>query len=131
MYFHEIVNHIYSIIITNLVLPNIDNGLSFRNRHLTFRLVLYKTTQRTCMVYILNKKLCPVAKNMFCLFRITLAFLLISLSRQNERDSKRLLLNDPDVILARLTNMEHKMAQLQTELTEEKAKNGNLRQTMA
>ena len=120
MYFHEIVNHIYSIIITNLVLPNIDNGLSFRNRHLTFRLVLYKTTQ-----------LCPVAKNMFCLFRITLAFLLISLSRQNERDSKRLLLNDPDVILARLTNMEHKMAQLQTELTEEKAKNGNLRQTMA
>ena len=49
--------------------------------------------------------------------------MLISLSRQNERESKRLLLNDPDVILARLTNMEHKMAQLQTE-------NVNLRQTI-
>ena len=67
---------------------------------------------------------------MFCLFRLTLAFILVSLSRQNERDSKRLLLNDPDVILARLTNMEHKMAQIQTELTEEKSKNVNLRQTI-
>ena len=67
---------------------------------------------------------------MFCLFRLTLAFILVSLSRQNERDSKRLLLNDPDVILARLNNMEHKMAQIQTELTEEKSKNVNLRQTI-
>ena len=40
------------------------------------------------------------------------------------------MLNDPDVILARLTNMEHKMDQLQTEVTEEKSKNGILRQTM-
>ena len=67
---------------------------------------------------------------MFCLFRLTLAFILVSLSRQNERDSKRLLLNDPEVILARLNNMEHKMAQIQTELTEEKSKNVNLRQTV-
>ena len=81
---------------------------------------------------------------MFCLFRIGLAFIQFSLSRQNERDSKRLLLNDPDVILARVTNMEQKMtqvqtqnvnlqqtmAQIQTELTEEKTKNVNLRQTI-
>jgi hypothetical protein len=67
---------------------------------------------------------------MFCLFRLTLAFILVSLSRQNERDSKRLLLNDPEVILARLNNMEHKMAQIQRELTEEKSKNVNLRQTI-
>jgi uncharacterized protein YlxW (UPF0749 family) len=81
---------------------------------------------------------------MIWFYRITLAFSLISLSRQNERESKRLLLNDPDVILARLTNMEQKMAQLQTEnvnlqqtmaqiqteLTEEKTKNVNLRQTI-
>ena len=67
---------------------------------------------------------------MFCLFIITLGFILISLSTQNERNSKRLLLNDPDVILARLTNMEHKLDQLQTGFTEEKTKNVNLRQTM-
>ena len=67
---------------------------------------------------------------MIWFYRITLAFLLISLSRQNERESKRLLLNDPDVILARLTNMEHKMDQLQTEVTEEKIKNVNQRQTV-
>jgi hypothetical protein len=62
---------------------------------------------------------------MFCLFRIALAVILVCFSRQNERESKRLLLNDPDVILARLTNMEHKMDQLQTEVTEEKIKNIN------
>ena len=74
---------------------------------------------------------------MFCLFRITLAFLLISLSRQHERESKRLLLNDPDVILARLTNMEQKMAQLQTQnvnfqqtMGQLQTENVNLRQTI-
>lgn len=117
---------------TKVVLPNIDNGLSFRNTD-TLLSVLYFIKQHNVHVYsifIPFNKLFFLVYNMFCLFRIALAFILVSLSRQHERDSKRLLLNDPDVILARLTNMEHKIAQLQTELTEEKSKNVNLRQTI-
>ena len=123
--------HVYSIIITNLVLPNIDNGLSFRNTD-TLLTVLYLIKQHSVRVYVskFKSKLFPVVKIMFCLFRIALAVILVSFSRQNERESKRLLLNDPDVILARLTNMEHKMDQLQTEVTEEKIKNVNQRQTV-
>lgn len=62
----------------------------------------------------------------FC--TLNLSFIFVGCN-DTEEQTKRLLLNDPDVIGARLTAMDKKISQLQAELSEEKTKNENMRQT--
>ncbi|CAC5370388.1 unnamed protein product [Mytilus coruscus] len=65
----------------------------------------------------------------WCFWTLNLSIVFVGCN-YTEEQTKRLLLNDPDVLGARLTAMDNKISQLQTELSEEKTKNANLRQTI-
>lgn len=64
-----------------------------------------------------------------CFWALNLSFIFVG-GNDTVEQTKRLLLNDPDVIGARLTAMDKKISQLQAELFEEKTKNANMRQTV-
>ncbi|VDI10030.1 Hypothetical predicted protein [Mytilus galloprovincialis] len=66
---------------------------------------------------------------LMCFWALNLSFIFVG-GNDTVEQTKRLLLNDPDVIGARLTAMDKKISQLQAELFEEKTKNANMRQTV-